>query len=256
MAVKNDGCPIKLSKLQINKFTKKTLNKKSKNKKNNKPIALVMVGGPGSGKTSAKVNSLMKLNMKTNNIVTIDPDIISSELFDNINICRPEVNKIGKYWKDTAIKHKHNVVIDGTGRDFEHTYKEQIHFLKNKGYKVFVCVNILNITKALPRIRGRTKKIGRIVPISWARNTYNQLKEAYHKYIDLDCEKVDGIFVYDNKDKLKLIFKSTCNKQNKKEIICYEPNYKFVREICKSKKNNITAKKQKKNSTKKNMKKK
>ena len=73
-------CKINPSEGEINKFIDNRIQGKSQNK-----VAIIMVGGPGSGKSSGRDKTLEMLEMKFEQFVNIDPDEIIGSLFNNDN---------------------------------------------------------------------------------------------------------------------------------------------------------------------------
>ena len=99
---------------EINTF----INERLSSAKNEKQ-AIVLVGGPGSGKSSGKLNVVSSIQKTIKDFANIDPDEILSKLFDNNNKCRKVVNDINDESYEKAIKQNKNIIFDGTGKDFE-----------------------------------------------------------------------------------------------------------------------------------------
>lgn len=179
--------------------------------------ALVLIGGPGSGKSSIKAETLKKMKMKQNQFINIDPDIILSELFNNNNDCRPIVNSINDSIFDRAIAGKKNIIFDGTGKNFQWYTENVINLLITNGYQMNLGIVTTKLNVALERIKSRAKQIGRDVGVEFATSVYKSLDISIPQYVSLNCDnKIMNIFVYDNTyQKLQLILQTHCDGVNK-----------------------------------------
>ena len=236
------------------------INKRLLNAKKGKQ-AIVLVGGPGSGKSSGKpvvVSILNKkiedfANIETDEIISIEDDanietdeIISieddanietdeiirikdfanietdeiiSKLFNNDETCREKVNEINNKSFEMAIEQNKNIIFDRTGSDFDWYSTNVLKKLKDKGYKVFLVIIMNNIETALKRIQTRANIKGRNVNQAYAENVYKILSSAVPKYLSLDCEYADSIYLYDNSkenENIRLIYITTCDDSEKK----------------------------------------
>jgi predicted ABC-type ATPase len=97
-----------------------------------------------------------------------------------------------------------------------------------------------NIDVVLPRIKQRAKEIGRNVNENFTKDVYSTLQSIIPQYIKIDCNSVDGIFVYDNTINLKLIYVSSCDENKKKISKClgkcnstYNNKFKIMNTFCK-----------------------
>lgn len=199
---------------------KQFLNNRLKDAKHEK-IAIVLVGGPGSGKSTGKQKTLDFLNKKQSQFVNIDPDEILTALFNNNNDCYPEVSVINNRSFDLSIKEGKNIIFDGTGKSFKFYSRKVIKRLKRAGYTVNLVIVSNNVDTVLRRIKERAKKTGRSVDESYTREVYTVLNTAIPKYLDLDCSFADAIFLFDNStDEIKLIYSTICDKDNIKTLKC------------------------------------
>ena len=244
-------CPLKVGSHNIRNFiNNKFIDLEPHNKT---PIAIIMIGGPGSGKSSIKKEYIQKLGYSEKNFVTIDPDEIIHSLFSENYNCKKEMKKTLQKTFDKAWSEKYNIIIDKKGKNFNKTYDDYIIFLKKQGYRVFLCLTILDYPTATTRILQRNRGYDNSRQLQVAKKTYRELKKNYSKYVDLECNEVDGIFVYDNQQKLTLVYKSSCNSKGEKYFECYSTTKltRFLEKKCsqKNKKNNkkkYTRKKRKK----------
>lgn len=228
-------CHLSIDYNNINKYINNKFNIATQNK--SQPLAIIMVGGPGSGKSTAKKTIVRQLGYDTENFITIDPDEIISSLFQSDYNCKAEMNKVLTSTYSKAWKKKYNIIIDKTGKNFNATYNKYIDFLKKQGYQIILCLTVLNYSNASTRIKKRNRGTDNKRALLVAKKTYTKLNKIYEKYIDLDCDVVDKVFVYDNKRKLRLAYKSICD-NNKKIFTCYSisNNTKFLRNLCTHKK--------------------
>ena len=82
-----------------------------------------------------------------------------------------------------------------------------------------------NIENALERIQKRADKEGRNVDENYARKVYKILSSTVPKYLSLDCEYADSIYLYDNsKENISLIYITTCDDSEKKNHDVWRKN--------------------------------
>lgn len=192
-----------------------------KNVKPVRPTAIVMVGGPGSGKSLAQQDCVNKLKMNMDDFVILDKDDIYKNLFNMNNHCYyVPSDKIGiEFVNDENITYAsengYNVIIDSTGKDYSKTYQESIMRFKNKGYRVVICITLLDIAIGLQRVEKRRLQTGRGVTKEYLEKTYKTMSDVIPKYFNLSDKEVDAIFVYDNESDLGLMFEKFRN-----EFIC------------------------------------
>lgn len=239
------GCPLKLATRNIRNFIN---NKFAHVDPHNKaPVAIIMIGGPGSGKSSAKNECIKNLGYVAKDFITIDPDEFIHSLFSSNYDCKIHMKTALQTTFDKAWHEKYNIIVDKTGKDFNKTNQQYITVLKKHGYKVFLCLTILDYPNAITRISKRNRGYDNKRELQVAKKTYNKLKKIYGKYVDLACNEVDGVFVYDNQKKLKLVYKSMCDSKGEKYVECYSTSTltHFLRKKCSRKKKYINTKRRK-----------
>ncbi len=188
----------------------KYINNKLLNIKRNKS-AIIMVGGPGSGKTSGVKIVLDMTKKDLDDYVIVSPDDVLEDFFNSDRTKYPEAIKINNQLYEKALKNNNNIIFDRTGTNFEDYYANVISRIKDSGYNVVLCIVYNNYTNAKNRIEERTAKTGRAVDKVYARSSYRDLTFNIPKYIALNCQKVDEIFCFDNTStSIEVIYRSKC----------------------------------------------
>ncbi len=188
----------------------KYINNKLLNIKRNKS-AIIMVGGPGSGKTSGVKIVLDMTKKDLDDYVIVSPDDVLEDFFNSDRTKYPEAIKINNQLYEKALKNNNNIIFDRTGTNFEDYYANVISRIKDSGYNVVLCIVYNNYTNAKNRIEERTAKTGRAVDKAYARSSYRDLTFNIPKYIALNCQKVDEIFCFDNTStSIEVIYRSKC----------------------------------------------
>jgi predicted ABC-type ATPase len=173
--------------------------------------AIIMVGGPGSGKTSGVKIVLDMTKKNLDDYVIVSPDDVLEDFFNSDRTKYPEAIKINNQLYEKALKNNNNIIFDRTGTNFEDYYANVISRIKDSGYNVVLCIVYNNYTNAKNRIEERTAKTGRAVDKVYARSSYRDLTFNIPKYIALNCQKVDEIFCFDNTStSIEVIYRSKC----------------------------------------------
>lgn len=191
-------------------------------------VAIVLVGGPGSGKSTGKSKTLSFLNKEFSDFANIDPDEILTSLFNNNNECYDDVAKINTESFNLAIKKNKNLIFDGTGKSYKWYSKNVIKKLTKSGYTVHLVIVTNNVDTVLKRIKKRARETGRDVDEKYTKSVYEALNGAIPKYLDLDCSFAHAIYLFDNSsDDIKLIYKTLCDKNDEKMLVCTLGNCKM-----------------------------
>lgn len=244
-------CDINPSKEEIDNF----INKRLKNAGDDK-IAIILVGGPGSGKSTGKYKIIKELNKNHEDFVNIDPDEIISQLFNNNNKCREEVNQINNKSYEEAISAQKNIIFDGTGKDFEWYHSNVIKRLKDLDYYVNLVIVMNKVDIVMKRIKNRAQISGRNVSENYTNYVYKALSEAIPKYLSLDCYNVDSIYLFDNsKEEIQLVYKTMCDDSFIKKMFGGNLRFKKGKNLKQKKTNKKITTKNSKNNSKKNIKK-
>ena len=207
------SCTIRPSEEKINNFINERFAGKTPPPEENKK-ALIMVGGPGSGKSSTKSEALKYLHFDESSFVDVDPDEALSSLFENDNGCRKgAIITNGKVFSK-AWKEGYNMIYDGTGKNFDNYSKNPVGYLKRKGYYVVLCITLLDVVKALGRIKDRAKISGRDIDEDFTRDVYSHLEIGISKYLGIKCTDLDAILIYNNNaekpSKPQLLYEMHC----------------------------------------------
>jgi predicted ABC-type ATPase len=178
--------------------------------------AIIMVGGPGSGKTSGANIVLNMVKKEYSDYVLINPDDALEVFFNSDRRFYSGANPINDLLYERALNTNCNVIIDRTGTNFEVYNSTVISKIKNKGYKVVLCIVYNNYASASIRIKKREAETGRAVNEAYARGSYRDLTFNIPKYIALHCQDVDDIFCFDNtSSSIELLYRSTCKNGRK-----------------------------------------
>jgi predicted ABC-type ATPase len=173
--------------------------------------AIIMVGGPGSGKTSGVKIVLDMTKKALDDYVIVSPDDVLEDFFNSDRTKYAEAIKINNQLYEKTLKNNNNIIFDRTGTNFEDYYANVISRIKDSGYNVVLCIVYNNYTNAKNRIEERTAKTGRAVDKVYARSSYRDLTFNIPKYIALNCQKVDEIFCFDNTStSIEVIYRSKC----------------------------------------------
>lgn len=149
-------------------------------RKGRRPVAVLTMGGPASGKSS-----MVGRMVKKKDLVRSDPDDVKEQIPEYalaVSKCarnaafmaHAESADIADQIALRAVKEKKNLVIDGTGKNLEH-YLSTIKKLKKAGYHVTVVGASIPVEEALKRAEERGARTGRFVPESVVRDIYTKV---------------------------------------------------------------------------------
>jgi predicted ABC-type ATPase len=182
-----------------------------------KKHAIVLIGGPASGKSTVKEAYLKRIGRNDEEYVTLDPDFILTSLrayqsaqqsqSEKPN-CYPVAYEINDRNLEYALKNNASIIFDGTGRDFNWTANELIErMLVKNGYIVDLCIVTLDVDIALRRALGRAERTGRHVPDSVIRQIHADVARNIPLYrglktpariVVVDNSGPEPQFVYDS----------------------------------------------------------
>ncbi len=150
---------------------------------NEKPIAILTMGGPASGKSSM----VRKIGIDDSRFVKVDPDGIKEKLPEyregvtqkqrtaaaNVH---EESSALAKQIRDRAIGEHKNVLVDGTGADLG-KMTDLINHLKDKGYHVRVLAMNVDHDTGMARAAKRAEETGRWVKTSFIDDAYQKIPQ-------------------------------------------------------------------------------
>jgi predicted ABC-type ATPase len=157
-----------------------------------KKHAIVLIGGPASGKSTVRDAYLRKIGRSEEEYVTLDPDFILTSLQSYRTAqragaeppdCYPVAYAINDRNLEYALENNMSVIFDGTGRDFNWTARELVErMLVSSGYIVHLCIVTLDVEIALTRASERAKRTGRVVPESVIRKIHTEVNHNIPLY--------------------------------------------------------------------------
>lgn len=176
---------------------------------------ILMVGGPGSGKTAARSACISQLRRTEADFVIINPDDIIASLFAGDNSCRGSVTPIIDRVTEVGRSGGYSVVYDTLGNNAKWLLSVGKAF-KESGYIVSLCIVDNNKRVALTRMKEREERTGQpMPPADYINQKYAEIPMAIKKYLSQDRRDsaaevpdiLDNLFVYDNRgDQLNLVF--------------------------------------------------
>lgn len=177
------------------KIIDKFLNLKAIAPKGERPKAVLLMGQPGSGKTTAGA----KYADPFGELTRLNPDDIRSELPEykgwNAPATQAESKVIHHAAMSQALKGRHSVLLDETGSNTEKMDK-RVQMLAEAGYDVHVIHVKVPLATSAQRVWDRYQKSGRFVDLDYLVNsvdhnpdkTYTRLKanKAVKSWVSID----------------------------------------------------------------------
>jgi len=192
-------CTDPVRKVMQEEAKKLFVGSKSLPKPGEKKIAILMMGGPGSGKTSSLPASFdygtvvlaaaddLKLHLPEFR------DGVTAKSMRSAGIAHEESSAMAKQLVDQAITEGRHVLMDGTGATRK-TYDDAITRLKAEGYEIHLNFVHLPYEKALPRIFSRAEKCGRFVPLDDAERKHDEVPANFEYF----AKQVHSAKMFDN----------------------------------------------------------
>jgi predicted ABC-type ATPase len=181
-------------------------------KKGEKSIAILIGGGTASGKTIMRKSVIEKKLAEIGiQAVIVDPDEIKEYIpeykllqkthpNDAARLVHKESLDISDLLLKQLIHHRKHFIYEGTMARTR-KYKNLIKKLKRARYEVHVYIVDVPLELAKQRADERAKVTGRKIPPHIIENTHKLVSKTFEAIKDL----VDSYYVYDNRDRLKLI---------------------------------------------------
>lgn len=150
------------------------------------PLAILIVGGPGSGKTTISQAFLQ------DGLVRIDPDAVRETLpeyrelmqrgVDNLaEQTREQANRIADEILENAFRNRHSFVFDASGRD-KKWYLELITALNESGFETVVVLAYARPEIARVRCDERAQINGRTVSQEYFSTTHSRVPAHFLDY--------------------------------------------------------------------------
>lgn len=147
-----------------------------------KKIAVVMMGGAASGKTSI-VKEVM--GDKFDTFVNVNPDDVKEKMpeynaalaasaKDAAWMAHVESSDVAQEVYNQALNGGMNLIVDGTGKNGE-KHRRRIQTLKDEGYEIQMLMPHITLEVAIPRIKKRANRTGRFVPDNVAIEQYTKI---------------------------------------------------------------------------------
>jgi len=129
-----------------------------------------------------------------------------------------KVEPINKALYEKTLEGNYNLIFDRTGTNYDNYYNTVIKKIKEEEYNIVLCIVYNNYYSVQARLKKREAETGRAVNETYARNSYRDLTFNIPKYVNLNCDDTDDIFVFDNtSSSIELIYRSHC-KDGKKNV--------------------------------------
>lgn len=160
---------------------------------NQKPVAIVTMGGPAAGKTTL----VKHVQSNFNDFAVVNPDDVKEELPEyqkGINLgekdgktvsardaaflVHQESSDVAIEIQKLAIEQRKNIILDGTGKNVE-KYRKKIADLKAAGYHVQVIMPHVDMNEAIDRVEARAEKTGRYVPEDIVRHAHTRIPSNF-----------------------------------------------------------------------------
>lgn len=171
--------------------------------------AVIVIGGPGSGKNSLIEACQAKGEYVGYEILDVDQEMEKIPEYQRA-VQAKDANAANKFWgqaKDirdkkfeTYLKAKKNLVFIGAGAMLDHYKHQVIGRLKKSGYRVKLIFVKLDLAKAKERCHARGDATGRVVPEQVIEGNHRSAVNNFEVYKSL----VDEWEVYDNTDVMKV----------------------------------------------------
>ena len=138
---------------------------------NMKPVAVIMMGGPGSGKSSTTQG------MSFDNFVAVDPDAVKKQIpeynegvagkaLNAAFMAHNESSDVAGIIRETAISQRKNVLLDGTGKNGDKMAR-QVKKLAEEGYHIKLIMPHITVDEGKQRAAARCLTIA--ATAAWSR---------------------------------------------------------------------------------------
>ena len=193
------------------------------------PVAIVMVGAPSAGKSTAVKSVKEELSISPERIeklISVNSDDVIKAIYtvpptlpELPRACRALSNNINELTFKLAKRYEKDIIYDATGRDY-YPHVDKIIQLHSAGYKIVLCIVMIDRDVIIKRVRKRNAEVADAIakgertrdktPEKMVLDTYDQILSVVKQYILLPKNIVSEVFVYDTsgKEMVKLIKRS------------------------------------------------
>jgi predicted ABC-type ATPase len=147
------------------------------------PVAIVMMGGPASGKSSI-ASGIPKehfVNCNSDDVKELIPEYqeaVKKSAKNAARMAHEESNYVMQQVRNQALKDRKNILMDGTGKEAD-KYLAFIQTLKKNGYHVHVMMPDLDKDEAKKRATARAEVTGRWVPEEIIDKAYDAIPQNF-----------------------------------------------------------------------------
>lgn len=163
-----------------------------------RPVAVLMVGTPGAGKTT------LAEHLGAGDFAHIEADLYKQQLpeykqsleagaKDAAGVTHEEGKLLANRVWDGALEQNKSVLYDATG-SWPERYMRMIRQLRKRGYEVQLIMPDLPVEESLQRVQKRFEDTGRNVPESAVRNVDRVVPYSFRKL----RHAADGFLLFDN----------------------------------------------------------
>lgn len=170
--------------------------------KDKQPVAVMLMGGPatGKGRLSSGIDEKKFVKVDADNIKEMIPEyqeMVAKGDRNAANYVHKESGELASRLRDIARKQRKNMVLDGTGR-FAGSYMHRMGQLQDAGYHVQLMMPVVSdVEDAVDRAAKRAKESGRVVPEHFIRDNHKQVMRNFPRLADM----ADSAFLFDNNGK-------------------------------------------------------
>jgi predicted ABC-type ATPase len=167
--------------------------------------AIVLMGGPASGKTSIVKGLLNTNSIADAGFVNVNPDDCKERLpeyddglaqraRDTAWVCHEESSDLSSAVYNRALAEGLNVVVDGTGKTLRN-HAAKIKKLQEMGYHVKLVMPDIDVEDAIRRSMGRAEATGRYVPMKVMIPAHMQIPQNFEPL----ARMADEAHLFDNR---------------------------------------------------------
>lgn len=172
---------------------------------NGRPLAIVTMGAPGSGKSTMVPNTPGLARIDIDYVKEFFPDYqmrVANSDSNAGNFNHGEAREICMKLEERVITQGRNLIMDGTGRNVE-IWGNIIKKLKARGYEVRLVMPHVPADVGIDRVVSRANVTGRMVPLDMVKQAYDQCPRNFQTLARL----ADSAILVDNVAGNKMIMR-------------------------------------------------